>query len=199
MKKIMLGFLTLALVLSSQGAMVQHKLESWYIYFGLGYANPKYPDELDVTLNELADLPGVTHVSLSLDLLGLYWPLGRHTIIGGVINAFGDRYEVENTSVDLQLTGFSFAFSAKHFLNDQIGKGLFLRGDAGPARFVIDVGAGGSSISEQSDWGFGVLVGGGYGIPVSDGTRIILNVNYGFRRVQGEGVGVLAISVGGLF
>jgi len=65
-----------------------------------------------------------------------------------------------------------------HFLTDIVGKGFFVRADAGPARFVLDIdGAGPFSGQTASDWGFGGLVGAGFGLPVGQGTRILLNGN----------------------
>jgi len=188
-------FAALCLLMSSH-AHAQNKLESWYTYWGLGYVNPQYPDELENALNLVEDIPGSDHISVGLDLLGFYWPVGDRTIIGGILNAFGDRYEVND--ITLQINGYTFSFSAMHYLTNLIGQGLFLRGEIGPTRFAVDF----EGVQEEdvtSDWGIGGLVGAGFGIPVSSGTRILLNVNYAIRRVEGETVGALGITVGGLF
>lgn len=175
-------------------AFSQNKLESWYTYWGLGYANPTYPDEIEDLLDQIEDLDDVDHITVALDFLGFYWPLQERTILGGIINAFGDRYDIAGQ--ELQLTGFTIAFSAMHFLTNRIGQGLFVRGDIGPTRFALDVEG---EDTETTDWGLGGLLGAGYGIPVSEGTRILLNVNYAFRRVEGENVNTLGITLGGLF
>lgn len=185
----------------SPGAVFsQHKLESWYFYFGLGWADPQYANDVEDVVKFIEDQPGIDHVTGGLDLPGFYWRKGERTIIGGTLNAFGDRFEDNNSDVTVQLTGFTLAFSAMHFLTNEVGKGFFVRGDVGPARFVLDIeGAGPLSGRGRSKWGFGALIGGGFGIPVSGGTRILLNANYAFRRVEGETVGAFAITVGGLF
>jgi hypothetical protein len=51
----------------------------------------------------------------------------------------------------------------------------------------------------NSEWGFGALVGGGVAIPVTSGTRITINANYTVRRVEGENLKILGITLGGLF
>ena len=47
--------------------------------------------------------------------------------------------------------------------------------------------------------GLGFLVGVGYAHPITDGTRLALNVNYAIRRMEGESWKTLGISLGGLF
>jgi len=171
-----------------------NKLESWYAYWGLGYADIKYPTELDNLLTWVEKQPGVSHLSLCFDGLGFYFPRGPRTITGFVINTWGDRYEINNES--MQLNGYLFSLSFMHFLNHRIGRGFFIRGDAGAAKFsIVSDGLGSSS----SDWGWGGLVGGGFGIPITPGTRLLFNINYSIRHVEGESVGALEISVGGLF
>lgn len=183
----------LAILAVSPQAYSQNKLESWYTYWGLGYADIKYPGELDAALDQLANLDGVDHVSVSIDLLGFYLPFGERHINGFIINAFGDRYEANGT--DLQISGNTLSFSSMRFLTGAIGKGLFIRGDIGGSRIVVDA----DGENETSDWGFGFLVGGGFGFNISSGTRILLNANYAVRRVEGDAYKTVGISVGGLF
>jgi hypothetical protein len=177
-----------------QETQEKNKLESWYVYFGLGYANPTYPGELDDLMNDLADLPGVTHVSIGMDIIGFYWPLGRHTILGGVINAVGDRYEESGDYI--QINGYTLGGSIMHFFNDTIGRGFFIRGDLGLAGFVVDTNFGGD---ESSETGVGFLAGGGYGFNISRGTRLLLNANFAVRQVEGESFSAFGLTVGGLF
>lgn len=172
----------------------KNKLESWYVYFGLGYANPTYPGELDDLLNDLGDLPGVTHVSIGMDILGFYWPLGRHTILGGVVNAVGDRYEESGDY--MQINGYTFGASMMHFVNDTIGRGFFVRGDLGLAGLAVDTNVAGDA---SSDTGIGFLAGGGFGFNISRGTRLLLNANFAVRQVEGESFSAFGLTVGGLF
>lgn len=173
----------------------ENKLESWYTYWGLGYAGVSYPDELQEAIDILKDLPGVTNASISLDILGFYWPMGEQTILGGIINGFGDRYEVDG--MDIQLNGYIYGFSAMHFVQNRIGQGLFLRSDIGPARMMITSSS--QNTSESSDWGFGFAAGLGYGFSITPGTRLLLNAKYAIRQVEGESYTNFEISVGGLF
>ena len=201
MKRV-LAFLTAVFLLSLLPAgevFSQHKLESWYFYFGLGYANNQYPDPLDMELDNLADQTGITHVSVGIDFPGIYFRKGERTIIGGVLNISADRFEDDNSSASVQFTEVTVALSAMHFLTKEVGRGLFLRGDVGPARLGVSVEGGGLAVTTSSDWGFGALIGAGYAIPVSRGTRILFNANYAFRRIEGEAFGAFAITLGGLF
>ena len=134
-------------------------------------------------------------MTLSLDMLGVYFPRADgKTLIGGVINAFGDRIDYDEEW--MQFSGVTYGDAAVHFPQAVIGKGPFLRADLGPSRMVVD---GSGTESESSDWGFGGLVGGGVAYPISRGTRLSLTVSYAFRRVEGDDVGAWNAVISGIF
>ena len=157
-KIFIIGFALAGFGITSEG-FAQNKLESWYTYWGLGYANVTYPSPLDAAIDQLKDTPGVDHVSISLDVLGFYWPKGERTLIGAVVNGFGDRFEAGNEH--MQINGLLLSFSAMRFLTDRIGKGLLLRGDVGAARIGLDTSVAGDA---TSDLGWGASIGAGYGL-----------------------------------
>jgi hypothetical protein len=172
----------------------KNKLESWYTLWGLGYASMGYPGDVQVALDLVDDLPGVSRSSIAMDFLGFYWPFNEHAIFGGVINACADRYEVGGES--MQINGYTYSVSLMHFLQNRIGKGFFLRGDVGGARMVLQVS---KNDPQSSDWGVGVLAGAGLGLPVSRGTRILLSVNYSHRFIEGDAMRAWQFTVSGLF
>ena len=49
----MLFTLAVVIALSHPSAARDNDLESWYTYWGLGYANNSYPDELQDALDDL--------------------------------------------------------------------------------------------------------------------------------------------------
>jgi hypothetical protein len=163
------------------------KLESWYTYWGLGFANMSYTDELDdFFVGFERECTQCDNFSLSLDLLGFYWPLkNQQTIVGGVYNASGDRYtNKENKDFWMQATSGQFSISAMHFPK-VIGEGPFLRADLGWGFFGVEVYADGEALEPLSDWeksGLAGLFGVGYAVPVGGGgTRILFNANYAIR------------------
>lgn len=168
-----------------------------------GYVNNNYPGELQDLLDEIDDLPGgdVGHLALALDIFGFYWPRGNRTLVGGIVNGSVDSYEVTFLGEDLEIDIYNYLYgvSAMHFLANQIGQGPFLRVDMGLARHVAEAEALGEEDEEASDWGTGILLGGGYGIPVTSGTRLLVNANYSLRRVEGETTSSLVLALNGLF
>lgn len=188
-------FLALSVLLLI-GRADANSLERWYTYWGLGYADVGYPTELDGQLDALASLPGVDHMSISLDMLGFYCPSGESRLYGLILNTFGDRYE--QGDVSMQLNGYLLAASTMLY-TERIGQGPFLRLEAGPAKYVVQTSIGGYDDDQSSDWGIGALFGGGYAFPIADGTRILLNANYALRRIEGETTTTLGLSIGGLF
>lgn len=169
-------------------------IESWYTYWGGGYSNTRYPDETEDALNELEEYYDATHISIVLDLLGIYFPKGNKTILGIIVNGWGDRYQIDDEY--MQINGYLFSASIMHFLNGMIGSGPFIRGDIGFSRLGVQISEFGS---ESSDTGFGALLGGGIGVPITNGTRVLFNLNYSIRKIDDFSYGTLGISVGGLF
>ena len=204
MNRVLLSFMAAAVTaLSGPADARDNQLESWYTCWGLGYVSNNYPGELQDFLDEIDDLPGgdVDHLALALDIFGFYWPRGDRTLVGGTINASVDAYEVTlfGEDVELDIYNYLYGISAMHFLANQIGQGPFLRVDLGLARHVAEAEALGEEDEEASDWGTGILLGGGYGIPVTSGTRLLVNANYSLRRVEGETTSSLVLSLNGLF
>lgn len=186
--------LSMCLILAPcQSRAAENKLESWYTYWGLGWANFSYPGQLNTVINQ-AKNQGLSNVSVALDMLGFYWPKGEQTIIGFVVNGAGDRFEEGGD--ELQFNSYLVSASMMHFFNNKIGKGPFVRVDLGPSRLNMDTNFAGTF---NSEWGFGALVGGGVGIPITSGTRITINANYTIRRVEGENLKILGVTLGGLF
>jgi hypothetical protein len=168
--------------------------ESWYTYWGIGWSSNTYPHEVEKILDS-AKRAGFDSVSASVDALGFYWPLPNNpkTLLGVVVNGAADYYWKGSDNV--QISSYLLGLSSMHFFGPEPGRGFFIRADFGMAWYDM-----GSDISsENSNLGYGGLIGGGYGIPISAGTRILLNVNYAMRHVDGDNAGSFGISVGGLW
>jgi hypothetical protein len=159
---------------------VRNKMESWYLCFALGYAGTNYPSALQADLDQIKDRG--SRFAAAFDIPAVYWPLAdRRTLLGGAINAVGDRYELNGSSIDISQV--TLGFSVLRFLTGDIGDGLFLRGDLGLASLNVHDSYG---TSVSSDAGLGFLLGGGYAIPVSNETRMYLQGYYGSRTVEGD-------------
>ena len=133
-------------------------------------------------------------------MLGFYKPINPNTMVGFIVNGALDAREVEGDS--MQVSFCTYAASAQYF-PEEIGKGMFGRVDIGPAWGLVhqQIGVVQSSWEEYETFyiGLGFLVGVGYAHPITDGTRLALNVNYAIRRMEGESWKTLGISLGGLF
>ena len=133
----------------------------------------------------------------ALDMLGFYWPLpgSWNTLLGTVLNGGGARYEDEDYTFQLNL--YLLGISSMHFFGREPGSGLFVRADLGLAWYSISSSEHDSAGS--SNIGYGGLIGGGYGIRITKGTRILLNLNYALRYIEGDNINSLGISAGWLF
>ena len=132
-------------------------------------------------------------MKLSLDMLGFYRHLKSNTIAGIIINGAADRFTID--SEWFQSNYYIYGASMINYPGIQFGKGIFLRTDIGLAKAVFQNSEGDS---ESSDNGFGILVGGGWSFDFGV-TRLLLNANYTYRKIEDDAVKVLGFSVGGLF
>ena len=183
----------LAAVRAEGGESVENRQENWYMYWGLGTSRVTWPGEFNDVIELLDARPFVSRTQKSIDMLGLYKPINPNTMVGFIVNGAFDALEVEGESMQVSLC--TYAASAQYF-PEEIGKGMFGRVDIGPAFGTVEASG---EESESSDPGFGLLVGVGYAHPITDGTRLALNVNYAIRRMEGESWKTLGISLGGLF
>lgn len=182
-----------ALILSGSAQAAQ---ESWYSYWGIGWASNSYPDDLPDIVNDFKNNPQAkTSYSACLDIFGMYWPLpDDRSVVGLVLNIAADRFSLNGEW--LQQNFYLLGLSAMHFFGHEPGAGFFLRADAGMA---INYYYSSIDKSDSSNIGYGGLVGIGYGIPISEGERTLVNLNYAWRGVEGNNSASLGISVGMLF
>ena len=92
------------------------------------------------------------------------------------------------------------ALSAITFLGNPIGKGFYVRGDIGRAAASEEVK--GSSLlpdGSSSDSGVGILASIGYGLPISNETRILFGLTHTINRFSGDSFSTTALSIYGLW
>lgn len=185
----------LFLLLLLTAPLAQARVESWYTYWSIGISRNTYPTALQQAIDQVDAIPGVNRVQIGLDMLGFYWPLSDNkTILGFVMNGDGDR--LSDQSNYIQINTYLYGLSAMHFFGDEPGQGFFLRGDYGISTGVTQSNYG-TSQSNQNGTGF--LVGTGYGIAISDETRIILGVSYTSKTIESEIYNSTLLTIGGLW
>ena len=191
MKKLLL----LVLLLCPLQAFAEE--EDWYTYWSFGFSNNNYPGGLDSALDTLEAQPGVDRVEIAIDMFGFYWPLQDKTILGFVISGTGDAF---TTPVgDMQVNQYLYGASVMKFFGKEIGDGLFLRGDLGFAKASISTDTAYGNLTATSDTGLGLLFGVGYGIPVSEESRVLLSINFSNKDIEGDNWSAVTFNVGGLW
>ncbi len=175
--------------------------EDWYFLFGIGASKVKYgDDDLDTTLNTVENQTGVNRATVNMDLLGFYWPLDGHKSMQGfVINVVSDIVDNKSTNSALTISSVLYAYSFQHFFGKNIGDGFFLRADAGLAKYNIHIDIPGTNESRNSDYGFGILGGGGYSFGIGPGTRMLLGAYATYRKAEGDDSSGINITLGFLF
>jgi hypothetical protein len=168
--------------------------ENWYTYWSIGAADNKYPSNLNATLDFLDSLPGVDRSQGSIDMFGFYFPRENNLALGFVISGSWDLFQ---TPVgDMQINQYLYGFSAMKFFGKEIGDGFFLRGDIGLSKAVVHDDYYGTS---SSDTGLGTLLGAGFGIPISEETRILFGLNVSNKDVDGDNWTAVTLNIGGLW
>ncbi len=162
-----------------------------YFNLGLAWADPDYGDEVNTLFDAIADQPQVDHITVGVDL-GLYFAMGQSAMFGPALTGIGDRYELNGDA--MQVNQYLIGGSYRYYMSGERGKGVFLRGDAGGARMVLDIDG---LDTVTSDWGFGFLVGGGISFQIGGGTWFSINADYTQKTIEDETVG--GVTVGGAF
>ncbi len=171
------------------------EVESWYTYWGLGIANHTYEEPVDSLINDLDNIPGVSRSQTAYDLLGFYWPLRSGKTAAGVVLS-GSSDQLSDPWGHAQLNQNLYAGSVMHFFGKEIGDGFFLRGDLGFSKLVFDTSY---TNPVESDTGSGILLGVGYGIPVSEDSRVLITLTASSNTIDGNKFGSTALRIGGLW
>ena len=192
MKKLLLATITILLGLGASPTMANP--ETWYTYWALGVSDNTLPADFE-TVFDIYESRGGTRTGIALDMFGFYWPMqDQRSTVGFVIATAADGIEARGDS--FQLSQYTYGISSMHFFGNEVGDGLFIRGDVGPARAAVQSDVAGDA---TSSWGLGVLGGVGYGWSISGETRILFSVDYSVRRIEGESYKSGRLSVGGLW
>lgn len=167
--------------------------EKWYTYWGLGSSTIQYADKTAQDFYDLLEESSNQRMTIAMDLLGIYIPVGEKTIGGVVINAVGDRFDFDNDW--FQENYYTYSLSAIHYFKT-FGKGFFLRADGGIATYNYQDSYGINQNGNKS--GYGILAGGGYSFSFG-GTRLLLNLNASYRNINEIKMNYKSVSLGGLF
>lgn len=195
MKYNRLILLSLVIWLGGSAQLAMAEVEDWYTYWGIGFADHTYEEPLDSLIEYADSLPGVTRTQTAYDLFGFYWPFNSGKTMGGfVMSGTSDRLEDAWDSVTINQ--YLYAGSIMHFFGKEVGDGFFLRGDLGFAKAVVDTSF---SNPQSSDTGNGILLGIGYGIPISEGTRILISLTTSHNNIEGDDYSATALRIGGLW
>jgi hypothetical protein len=165
-------------------------LESWYMLWGLGVAFNTYPTEMQSVLDTYVNEYGASHYPLAIEALGFYWPLGnQRTIVGAIMTGSADRYSFylpySGGERAVQVNLYLLSASAMHSFGEVPGDGVLLRADVGLA--FSSVGSG--DVSQGGGAGMGLLLGAGYGVPVSDETRLLFLAGYSYKSLKEVRIG----------
>ena len=152
-----------ALLLCSLSFSTQADVEKWYAYWGIGTGINAYPSSVE----KLYDgLDGGKRSNVAIDAWGFYWALSDKEMLGFILTESIDTIEknVNNVELKYKVDQGLYSLSGMRFFGKEIGDGFFIRGDVGLASIIK---------CEGDDSGFGAVFAGGYGFPVSKGTRIL--------------------------
>ena len=161
----------------------QRDIDSWFVKLGVGHVSISYPTELQTEINALDSLDYVDRTKLAIDM-GVYWTVNSNYMAGFNINGHGDYFTDTSTNEEFNINAYNYALSNIYFI-DKIKHGLFLRGDIGIVKILVQSNFS-SSISSPA--GFGVATGGGYSFSINDSTSIQAEILFTNYSVEGGSV-----------
>lgn len=161
-----------------------------YFYGSVNYMFPKYTEPLASRASFASRVPASAHIPLHFDAIGYYFGYGKLTLIGGVMQVDIDRYSAYNEK--LQVEYYQPSFSVFHYLDGQIGSGLFIRGDIGPAFLRISSNDQGT---EKFNPGWGYLLGAGASL-AAQSTILFASVNYAHKSFHGKSYQFISMGLG---
>ncbi len=181
------------LLLCISSSVVYADEEDWYTYWAIGVADFDYPGSLGSDLDSIEALSSVDRSKTGFDVLGFYWPQADNRLLGFIVSGSTDFFEAGDQ--ELKISQNLFGLSGMKFFGQEIGDGLFIRGDVGLAEIVVKDNF--STIA--SDSGFGYLLGAGYAFPVSSESRILVSMNFSDKQINGNNWKSTTFTVGGLW
>lgn len=159
-----------------------------FLLFTLGFPSFSYENEIDQNnINALRN-SSASHFKIYSDLFGYYKSFSnKQTAFGGVFSISRDAFSTDSASFEVYQMRLSS--SIYHFFgNGGVGTGTYLRGDVGLARYastaVINTTTGGLQ-SEPEKFGFGALVGVGYGVDITKSLGFLSGLNFE-RNIMGD-------------
>lgn len=198
--------------------------ESWYIFSSVGLAPIEYAQSINESIESFTGETSMNNLGLSLDAVGIYWPLKNNkSILGGVFGLVYEKYNTQGTFSEtptttitqwgtLKFWQYSINASFLHFFGQNVGDGIFLRGDLGISSFdgtlnVSYTANDGDLQGENQDfsyeWGPSFLLGGGYSWPFSLSTRLMSTLSFSVKSSYYNGEitanRMLTLSLGLLF
>jgi uncharacterized protein YkvS len=176
--------------------------EDWYTLWGLGFSKVDYDDEaVNDILDYTEDLPGVDRATINVDIFGFYWPTAdRKSMHGFMGNVVADS--LDGPGGTLSINQNMYAYSYHRFYGANIGDGWFLRGDIGLVKYVLSFDSKDILVADyevDSDFGIGLLGGGGYGWGIGAETRMLLGAYLTHRNAEGDAANSFNVTLGFLF
>ena len=170
--------------------------KSWYIYGSQGFVNRQYPESFQNVFNSQGT-GSEQPFTFSMDVLALYWPLGHSkTLLGANLHYDYAAYNQTASSHALTVGQDFSSVSCLHFFGSGIGNSFFIRADFGHTDAVLADLTLKSSVTVS---GFGMLLGGGYALPVGRKSSILVNLNTMFNLVDEQVYLSPGMSLGILF
>ena len=206
--RILIQPLFLYCLLLSLSFSAKAEQEPWYAYWAYGVSSHTHPTETQKKIDAVKAKPGASTVTGDMDLYGFYFPnKSIFSLLGVVVHIASDHvYYFENRSQPnrksstIYVNQLYISSSIINFFSKEIGKGFFYRADAGlGASQLLEDDEFNDTKKTRTYYGVSGLLGLGYGFPVSDDSRVLIGLNYGFVTNFEEINGTANLMLGGLW
>ena len=181
-RKAKLIVLCIGFLFSSMVAFAQVDRDRGFLFqIGLGFAGVSYPSDVELLLDALESIPGVSRTRLNLHL-GAGYTITPNLYGSFLIDGYADRLD---DNIDyLQVNSYLFGFGV---IGYPFTTGLVLGAHAGPARQVVDTNFAGSATSSM---GFGLSLMAGYDFARRlTGPSLMIGLRFGGATIEDDSIG----------
>jgi len=186
----------LLLWLLAYSSMLHATEEEWYVLFALGGARHIYQEPLNSRMNQMEQSNSGSRSQISIDTIGIYRNLHSKNLIAGFIaSGTGDAASNSNTKDIIATNQILYGGSVIQSFGREPGLSFFLKFDAGLA---VQLYAESVNNIENSSlkFGPGITPAAGFGIPVTEGARLLLYLGFPYKFFDLASYGAFIVNLG---
>lgn len=156
--------------------------ENWYAFISFGFANHKYSEPLESQIKGRSSI--IRRSQFAMDRIAFYSNLHNYnTIAGPIITQTIDSFSESGTSY-FDMYHFLYGGSIVKSSGSEPGNSFFVKLDTGVAHSFRDGALKQTVLKRLGKWGFGINASFGYGLPITDGSKLLFCLGLAYKSIE---------------